>query len=205
MREVEAARARHITIAARGARRAIPHDAGAAEAVEPGRRRSPPAKRFRSRTSSRCIAARAAARRTGAPSRASETRDRQAGGTRSCAAADKPDVIVTVSKAHVGADGDRRRRPASVLRAGDDRQRARPAADRRVEGQRRAVQSRRSATTRTCSGTPIRRTPRRRFPPGPNNPGRRRLDRHLEASTTACTARRSRRPSAGPRRTAASG
>ena len=62
-----------------------------------------------------------------------------------------------------------------------------------------------STTTRTCSGTPTPRTPRRRFPPGPNNPvGVVWIDLS-RPSTTACTGRPSLRRSAGPSRTAACG
>ena len=61
----------------------------------------------------------------------------------------------------LGPHRHRRRRHGRDLRAGHHRQRARPAADRRLEGQRRRTSTRRSATTRSCSGTPIPRTPRR--------------------------------------------
>ena len=52
----------------------------------------------------------------------------------------RPDVDGHRQQGRVGADGHRRIGPHRLLRAGHHRQRARPAADRRVEGQRRPVQ-----------------------------------------------------------------
>ena len=43
-----------------------------------------------------------------------------------------------------------------------------PIGDWKVTGGQ--LDARRSTTTRTCSGTPTRRTPRRKIQPGPNNP-----------------------------------
>ena len=66
------------------------------------------------------------------------------------------------------AEGVSRRRIARDVRAGYDRQRARSAADRSVEGLV-SIGCRRSATTPTSSGTPIR-PQKARIKPGPNNP-----------------------------------
>ena len=60
------------------------------------------------------------------------------------------------------ADGRRCERQGPLPRAGHQRQRARPAADRTVEGHRRPARCRRSTTTPISSGTPTRRTRRRR-------------------------------------------
>ncbi len=75
--------------------------------------------------------------------------------------AERPDVVVTVSKANSALTVQDGSGEDHLLRAGDHRQRARSAAARRVEGQRDSDSTRRSTTTPSCSGTPIRRTQRR--------------------------------------------
>ena len=58
----------------------------------------------------------------------------------------------------------------ALLRARDDRQPARPAANRQVEGHRRAADADVSLQPRPVLGRVARRTRRRRSRPGPNNP-----------------------------------
>ena len=104
----------------------------------------------------------------------------------------------------VGAHRRRRRRAGRLSGAGHDRQRARPAADRRVDGHRRGAQSRVPLQPRPVLGR--RPGPRQGDDPaGTERPGRRRVDRPRTSRTTASTARRNPAPSATPRRTAACG
>ena len=94
----------------------------------------------------------------------------------------RPDVVVSVSKAASRRDREGRQRTRGVLCPGDDRQRTRSAADRRMEGQRRRSSTRHSATTRSCSGMPIASHTKAVIPAGPEQSGRRRLDRPVEGA-----------------------
>ena len=84
-------------------------------------------------------------------------------------------------RVHVLARRHRRERSGPLLRAGDDRQRARPAADRRVEGQRRAAESDVPLQSGAVLGLPKPRT-RRQESRRSQQSGWRRLDRHLSTA-----------------------
>ena len=197
-----------VSLVARGAGRALPLDAGVPAAAEPGRA----VRRWRADSG----AERRAARRCRYPPKPSRQADAAARPPRGTAAgADAPAAARTADttrkagrrrhrqQGDVRADGHRCIRARRLLRAGHDRQRARPAAvgEWKVNG---VSSTRRSTTTRSCSGT------RTRAREGEDS-RRARTTRSAWSgsisarSTTASTARRNRRRSAGPSRTAACG
>ena len=80
------------------------------------------------------------------------------------------DITIQVSRDESSLRATRARRHGGVLRAGHDRQRARSAAARRLEGDRRRLASGVSLQPGSVLGREAERRRKRRSKPGPNNP-----------------------------------